>query len=98
MSRYARRTDANQTAIMDALRKIPGVTVKPRHDDLLVGFTGSTFWFEVKAPDKVSKRTGKVLESAKRKSQKKLDREWTGHRKTVTTVEEIINELFPVKT
>lgn len=91
--RFARRTDGNQAAIVAALRKIPGVTVAPGHDDILVGFRGLTHWYEIKAERAVSRRTGRVRAGEKQKSQKRLETEWRGHYKVVTGVEEILADL-----
>jgi hypothetical protein len=51
--RYAAAVDANQAAVVAALRRV-GATVQPLHavgdgvPDLLVGFRGQTFLIEVK--------------------------------------------------
>jgi len=92
-ARLAARVDSNQNAIVDALREIPGVSVEPGHDDLLVGFKGQTFWFEVKRQDLISKKTGNLIPSAKRDSQKKLESEWAGHYRVVTCIDEILADL-----
>ena len=82
--RRAAKVDQNQSAIVKALREIPGVTVAVGHDDILVGFRGRTLWFEVKRP-----------ESKKRlqESQKKLKAEWAGHYRVVWTIDQIIEEI-----
>ena len=87
------KIDNNQSDIVKALRKLPGVTVEVNHHDIICGFRGFTMWYEIKNTDQVSKRTKKILDSAKRKSQKKLDKTWTGHRKYATTVEEILADI-----
>lgn len=38
----------------------------------------------------VSKKTGKVLESAKKQSQKNLEATWTGHYAIVSSLDEIL--------
>ena len=48
--RRAAKIDRNQGDIVSALRKIPGISVETGHDDILVGYKGRTWWFEVKAP------------------------------------------------
>lgn len=50
MSKYrqAAKVDRSQTAIVRQLRSIPGVTVEPGHDDVLCGWKGVTYWFEIK--------------------------------------------------
>ena len=85
MSKYRRaaKVDANQGQIVKALRAIPGVSVATRHDDILVGYGGQTFWFEVKAGVKSKVKAG----------QEKLRSEWTGHYAIVTSAEEIIEDI-----
>ena len=91
--RRAAKIDANQPAIVKALRKIPDVTVQTGMDDLLVGYKGFTYWFEIKEPEKVSKKTGKILDSAIKPSQMKLLDTWTGHYSIVWSLEQILAEL-----
>ena len=91
--RRAAKTDTNQQQIVADLRTIPGVSVEADHHDLLVGFRGYTFWYEIKNADAVSKKTGKIKESSKRDSQKVLDKTWTGHREYATTTEEILTDI-----
>jgi hypothetical protein len=92
-NRYAARCDTNQSEIVKALRSIPGVTVETGKDDLLVGFKGRTYWIELKAGGAVSKKTGRVLESAKKQSQKKLETTWTGHYQIVANFDEILQAI-----
>jgi hypothetical protein len=94
VNRRAARTDDNQKAIVEELRSHPGVKVMPGMDDILVGYKGKTFWYEVKNPNAISKRTGELLCSKVKAGQKVLAEEWTGHYKLVTTVEEILAELW----
>lgn len=92
--RKAAKVDENQPAIVAYLRSMPGVMVEVNHDDILVGFRGRTFWYEIKTPDAVSKRTGLINESEKKDSQKRLEREWTGHYKIVYCITQIIDDLL----
>lgn len=78
--RKAAKNDTNQKTIVEELKAIPGFSVVTGMDDILVGFQGKTLWVEIKNEFKYSKKTGKILESAKQKSQKKLDITWTGAR------------------
>ena len=94
--RRAAKIDNNQNAIVKALRDIPGVTVETGHDDILVGFYGKTFWFEIKSDSSVSKKTGKVRESSKKYSQIKLEKEWKGHYKIVSNLDDILDEIYGV--
>ena len=90
---YAKRTDANQKALVKSLRQLPGVTVETDHDDILVGYHGATYWFEIKRPDALSRKTGKVLDSNKRDDQRRLDKTWTGHRAYAVTLEDVLKEM-----
>ena len=85
MSKYRRaaKVDGNQAQIVKALRAIPGVSVATRHDDILVGYGGQTFWFEVKAGVKAKVKAG----------QEKLRNEWTGHYAIVSNLDEILAEI-----
>lgn len=88
----AAKTDTNQAGIVKDLRAIPGVEVDLNHNDILVGFRGVTYWFEVKNPDKVGK-DGKIIPSAIRDSQVKLLDTWTGHYELVWSLEQILRRL-----
>ena len=92
--RLAARIDDNQRKIVEALRDIPGVTVALNHHDILVGHKKKTFWYEIKSPAAVSKRTGKVREKQKKKSQIKLEAEWTGHYRIVSSLDEILVDMM----
>lgn len=95
MSKYRRaaRVDENQSAVVAALRKIPGITVAPGHDDILVGFRGKTYWYELKSPDKIRKRDQKLGAGVLKESQKKLIDEWRGHYKIVWTIDQILTDI-----
>lgn len=95
MSKYRRaaKIDKNQPEIVKQLRSIPGVTVQPSMDDILVGYLGKNFWFELKEPDTVSKKTGLIRESAIKESQKKLRESWKGHYSIVSSIEEILEQI-----
>ena len=91
--RYNARVDNNQKEIVDVLRTVPGVSVEPGHDDILVGFRGVTYWFELKSSNAVSKRSGKVLESRKKKTQRELEASWNGQYAIVASLDEILKEI-----
>lgn len=95
MSRWrkAAKIDLNQTAIVAAL-VARGVSVQVGHDDILVGHAGKTYWYEIKSTDAVSKRTGKVMASKIKASQKQLVETWRGHYMVVSSVEEIIVDIW----
>ena len=94
VNRRAARVDDNQKAIVDEQRSYPGIKVTLGMDDILVGYKGKTYWYEVKNPNAISKRTGELLCSKVKVGQKALAKEWTGHYKLVTTAEEILSELW----
>jgi len=87
--RKAAKIDKNQPLIVEALRKIPGITVETGKDDILVGRNGVTYWFEIKS-DCATNKAGTVRESAKKDSQKKLEATWTGHYAIVSSLDEIL--------
>lgn len=91
--RRAAKIDQNQRAIVNALRKIPGVSVEVGHDDFLCGYRGLVFWFECKDESARSAKTGEILGSAKTPRQKRLDETWTGHRAYVVTLDDVLREL-----
>lgn len=95
--RYAKKTDINQSDIVAALRKIPGVSVAVNHDDILVGYRGKTYWYEIKSSGAVSRRSGLIKASAKQKSQKKLEINWTGHYEIVSNLEQVLIDIGIIK-
>jgi len=90
--KHRSKIDNNQNDIVKALRKIPGVTVQPNHDDILVGYLGMTFWFEIKEQTPY-KQGGELKKGALKDSQIKLINEWTGHYSVVWNLEMILKEL-----
>jgi len=86
MRRRKDRIDKNQNDIVTQLRCIPGVTVEVGHDDILVGFKGRNYWFEIKSEDKIGK-SGKPYNL--KESQRKLLKSWTGHYDIVSSFTEI---------
>jgi Holliday junction resolvase len=92
MSKYARRIDANQNEIVDALRKC-GATVRviTQGDgipDLLVGYNGETILMEVK--------DGQKVPSARKLTEAEQDffNKWTGGLLVVVnSVEEALEVL-----
>ena len=81
--RYAAKIDSNQPAIVKALRDIYGVTVQTGHDDILVGYKGKTYWFEIKVNEK----------SVVKDSQVKILSEWKGHYEIVWSIDQILKTL-----
>jgi len=91
--RRAAKVDENQSAIVAALRQLPGVTVEVGHDDILVGYRGRTYWFEIKRPDAVSRKTGEVKPSQLTESERKRLATWCGHYAVVWDSSQIIEAL-----
>jgi len=89
----ARKVDGSQGAIVKALRDIPGVTVDLGHDDILVGYQGKTYWFEVKDPENALDKNGFLLKHAVKKSQRKLLSTWNGHYRIVWTLDQILEDI-----
>ncbi len=101
MTRYHRKkNDLNQKTIVEKLRKLPGVGVQVDHDDILVGYQGRTYWFEVKNPDKVTK-DGKIQrqgpKSMTQQKQEALEMLWPGHYQIVWTLEQILEAIGYVR-
>ena len=91
--RRAAKIDNNQPDIVKELKRA-GFSVSVNHDDILVGYQGRTFWYEIKSEEATSRKTGKILESKIKASQKKLRAEWRGHYKIVSSFEQIFNDVF----
>lgn len=92
--RRAKRIDENQPEIVKELRKIPGVAVQLDHDDIIVGFKGVTYWFEIKDPKKTLNKDGTVKKGAHiKKSQLRILEQFTGHYAIIWTLEDILDEM-----
>jgi len=91
--RQAARIDKNQVEIVKALRQIPGVTVEPGHDDILCGYKGKTYWYEIKSSRTVSQKTGEVRPSGITPSEKKRQDTWKGHYKIVWSLDQILKDM-----
>ena len=85
----ARRTDANQQSLVKELRAVPGVSVWPVNArcDLIVGYCGRNYLFEVKDPGKP--------ESARKLTdrEQKFHDEWQGQIAVVETLEDCLKEM-----
>jgi hypothetical protein len=89
MSKYRRaaKVDGNQAEIVKALRAIPGISVATRHDDILVGYRGRTYWYELKKSVKAEVKPGQEM----------LRQTWQGHYAIVSSVEEILAEITGIR-
>ena len=90
--RQAARIDDNQSEIIKQVKAM-GATVQTGMDDVLVGFRGRTYWFEVKNPARVFKKDGTFKKGAIKDSQIKLAAEWKGHYQIVSNIDEIIKAI-----
>lgn len=81
--RRAARVDDNQAEIVKELRA-RGFSVQTGHDDILVGYWGMTFWYEIKNIN------GK---NRKQESQEKLESTWRGHYLVVYSLQGILEDI-----
>jgi hypothetical protein len=79
--------------IVNFLRSIPNVSVEVGHDDILVGYQGKTYWFEIKDPAKALNKDGSYKAGAVKESQWKLMQEFNGHYQIVCGVDPILETL-----
>ncbi len=83
MRRRPAKIDANQPAIVEKLRKLGvGVLVLNGVVDLIVGWQGRNFLFEIKNPDSSHPKT--------QPAQRKLRASWPGQYAVVKTVDEAL--------
>jgi len=88
-------TDNNQPEIVRALRKIPGLSVETGHDDIIIGYKGRNYWYEIKNPAEVKKDGTPVKRKNKTyDKQMNLQANFTGHYAIVTTVDQILEEIM----
>jgi len=81
--RRAAKVDNNQKDIVKALRKVPGVSVVLDVNDILVGYDGKTYFYEIKETPK----------STVKDSQYKLIKDFTGHYRFAFSVEDILQDI-----
>ncbi len=93
--RFKQRTDTGQASVVATLRKL-GITVETGHDDMLCGRNGITLWVEWKSDRATSKRTGKVLESGIKPSQKKIRETFSGAYLITNRIQDI-TDFFGIK-
>ncbi len=91
--RRAAKADDNQADIVKALRKIPGVTVEVDHDDILVGWRGRTYWFEIKNPDRALTVDGKLKDSEITDTERQRLTLFNGHYEIVWSLGQILITL-----
>jgi hypothetical protein len=87
-----KRVDANQPEIIKGLRAC-GISVQPMHEvgkgapDLIVGYSGRSYLFEVKDPNQPPSRRQLTKDEAE------WHRNWRGQVNVVHSVEEILRIL-----
>lgn len=81
--RWDAKNDKNQPEIVKELRTIPGLTVETGHDDLLVGYNGKTYFYEIK----------ETPTSAVKDSQYKLIKDFTGHYRFAFSAKDILQDI-----
>ena len=94
--RRAARVDNNQKQIVSDLRQFPHISVETSHDDILVGYQGRTYWYEIKS-ERALKVNGEIKEGEKQQSQIRLIERWKGHYRIVTSLDEILNDIGFIK-
>ena len=90
-NRYGKKIDANQPGIVGTLRHM-GCSVELDKDDILIGFQGLTFWFELK-DDRALDKNGNIKESEIKPNQKILRDTWRGHYRLVSSLKQIIDDM-----
>ena len=94
--KHRSKIDKNQQDIVKALRKIPGVTVALNHDDILVGYKGITYWYEIKQEDP-RKKDGTNRKGALKDSQIELWASWMGHYSIAWNLDMILLDMGIIK-
>jgi hypothetical protein len=88
MSKYVRhkKVDANQPSIVKELRAL-GYSVELDHDDIIVGYNGRTYWYEIKTGPKADIKPSQI----------KLLAEFKGHYKIVWSAQMIIDDIEEIE-
>ncbi len=81
-NRWCAKPDQNQKEIVRDLRKL-GYSVEVGHDDILVGYRGATFWYEIKTNEKADIRA----------SQESITQNWKGHYRIVWSLDMILEDI-----
>jgi hypothetical protein len=95
--RRKKKIDSNQPLIVKQLLSIPGMSVAVGYDDIICGYKKVTLWCEIKTEDCYSKKTGELLNSCKKDSQKLLDKTFTGARIYACCSEDILKWFGIIK-
>jgi hypothetical protein len=81
--RWDAKVDSNQWQIVKALRGIPALSVITGHDDILVGYHGRTYWFEIKSGPKAGVKPHQAA----------MSRDWRGHYQIVWDLDSILQAV-----
>ncbi len=86
---YAKRVDDNQLEIVRLLNQIPGVQcdVVGQPVDLLVGYKGKNFLFEIKRKDKIGRASAYTTKQAD------WIKDWPGQIRVASSFEEIYSVI-----
>ncbi len=70
--------DANEPEIVNTLSSIPGVQVLTNMDDIMVGYSGINYWFEIKTPN-AYRKDGKLKKGSLTPAEQERRDTWPGH-------------------
>jgi len=91
--RYAARTDENQSAIVSELRSM-GISVVVGMDDILCGWRGRTYWYEIKNYNNLFMADGVTFRKGVIKpSQSKIRATYQGHYIIAWSTEMILKDM-----
>lgn len=88
------KPDSHQAQIVEELRQVPGMSVHvlsqyPGQLDLLIGFQGRTYWYEIKhygfSAYDLTDREQEIM------------RTWSGHCGVATSADEILRRIGAIK-
>jgi hypothetical protein len=85
-----RKADSNQSALVKQMRRIPGLTVFHTHTvgngfvDVVCGFRGKNYLFEIKDPGKPPSQRKLTAD------EQKFHDEWTGQIAVIETIDDVL--------
>jgi hypothetical protein len=88
-----RKVDNNQKKLVEQMRAIPGVMVRHTHTvgcgfpDIVVGYKGQNYLFEIKDPTKPPSGRKLTLE------ERWFHDDWTGQITTIQTIDDVLSIL-----
>lgn len=90
--RHAAKIDRNQPMLVKYLLMVPGVTVALKHDDIIVGYRGRNYWFEIKPPEEID-ADGYPYPGRIKDSQITLLETWLGHYRVVWGLKQMFDDM-----